>query len=203
MGMRATHTGDKESFGLAENIPACLSFFICHCLIAILCGVVIVVTPFELLFFIVPAWMIAGGVLFSASRKLNQGLRVAAILLIQSVTVFAVVIAAANYRPAKTRELMQDQLSATLPQSTMSLNEIKAFVEEGNRDGFLRMIQFADQETDLQAEVSFSDRHITLREFITEINRQTAFDARLAGGCGNGSTILCGVAPYYVMLSRR
>lgn len=201
--MPATHTGDKESIGLTENILASLSLIVCHLLAALVCGAILVLAPFELPFLIVSAWLMVVGSLANDRRGQNQGSSAAAILLVQFLTVFAVVIAAGNYQPAKYRQVMQDELSSTLPHPTMSLAEIKAFVEEGNREGLLRMIHFTEQETDLQAEVSFPDRRITLREFITEINRQTAFEARLTGGCGNGSTILCGVAPYYVVLSRR
>lgn len=204
MGTAVTDIGNHASTAQAEGMPVPPSLLVCHFLAALVCGAIIVVAPFELLFLIVPAWLIVVGSVANDWRRQNQRSAAAAILLIQLVTVFAVVLAAANYAPAKTRETMQDELSATLPQSTMSLAEIRAFVEEqGNRAGFLRLVHFTDQETGLQAKVTFPDRHVTLRQFITEINRQTPFEARLIGGCGNGSTILHGVAPYYVVLTQR
>lgn len=162
-----------------------------HFVAALVLGTVVVVSPLPIREAAAIVWLV---ILFVFIRDYfrdgRRKLALAALLL--QAFVMAGVVTAATLAPGKTADRILDG-PVTLPQREMTLAELDQYTEEHRYRHYVFPITvwLTFVEADASNTVRFPEEQITLREFVSAIEGQTALRHSFRG-CGNGYTVLWG-----------
>lgn len=156
---------------------------------ALFAAAVIAATPIELAIITVPlllAWIIRTALQSPATAQFQ-------------VALVGAVIAGAYFAPLKYVNHVLGR-PITLAKKTLTLAELKAQTGwAGGRRDLPTSIHWRVDKKLQSTVVTFPTEELTLREFVQTVEAQTHLRHRFAGGCANGSTILFGVPPSFLV----
>ena len=158
--------------------------------ITVLCGggVVTWETPQNLLLFVL--WVTA--IVFAVRRSiLSLGNKPAVLLGGLHAFVMVVIITAGVLAPVKRIDALL-QRTVDLDKDTMSVAELAEYCEH-NRSTLPVSVYLAPDDANARPILHFSNKVLSLQQFITEVERQTGCEHHFSG-CGNAYSVLHGKA---------
>lgn len=153
-----------------------------------LCGIGVVTFETPQNFLLLSLWL---GITVAAIRRLRQKLqgRQAGIAAVIHGSAMVGIIAVAAFAPVKRIDVVKERV-VQLQATNMTVAQLADYCELHRKSLPLRIsIQSHGQVAD--SELHFAADHMTLRQFIEQIERQTELKARFVG-CGNAYSVLYG-----------